>query len=117
MKWVKASDVMPEETQWPELHYRVDGAKVDGTLMSNYDAAITWFEYKKASRYIQLEDLSRVEWLCEDESPTEQEGKEYARPFQQRVEELEQGLRELKKKMPLGWIEGVEIANQLLNKK
>jgi hypothetical protein len=78
MRWVKCSDEMPEEPNWPELHYRLDGVKVIGILLCNYGFQKTWFEYQKGSSFIQIDDFDRVEWLDESqlEPPTNPEPEE-----------------------------------------
>jgi len=67
MKWIKASERLPPQDEWPELHYELDGVIADGQIYEDEDAGIIWFEHKKGGRYLQEDDLSRVTWL--DESP------------------------------------------------
>jgi hypothetical protein len=75
MKWIRASDKMPvlyPVNATSELHYKLDGRKVDGFFLHS-----RCFEYFDNSisgyRQLEVEDFGRIEWLDESQSsPVEQ---------------------------------------------
>lgn len=76
MKWVKASDHTPETypvNATSELHYKLDGRKVDGFFLHS-----RCFEYFDPSisgyRQLESEDFGRIEYLDETQTPSKEAG-------------------------------------------
>lgn len=71
MKWIKASHRLPPYRYEQDVFYKLDGERKDGFIRS--EKGKNMFSYLNGC-YIDVEDLSRVEWL--DETPSESEAVE-----------------------------------------
>jgi hypothetical protein len=67
MKWIKASERLPDIFEAHEKHFRLDGKRSDVILVTEHPTKGVVFEYRSRNGWQIVEDLTRVEWL--DESP------------------------------------------------
>ena len=68
LKWVKASDRLPDNLGSPDYHFRLNGVKVNGNFFDVNGEGKLLFEVRGSAYedyYVFQKDFDRIEWLDE----------------------------------------------------